>query len=62
MPNRRTLLRASLGVLATASIAGRARANRKGVWCPIERLSEMALPTLMKKVANHAMAKMDSRA
>ena len=42
--------------------AGRARANRKGVWCPIERLSEMALPTLMKKVANHAIAKMDSGA
>jgi A/G-specific adenine glycosylase len=35
----------------------RARANAKGVWCPIDRLSEMALPTLMKKVANHALKK-----
>jgi A/G-specific adenine glycosylase len=40
--------------------AGYARASGKGVWCPIERLSEMALPTLMKKVANHAIAKMES--
>jgi A/G-specific adenine glycosylase len=26
-----------------------------GVWCAIDRLSEMALPTLMKKVARHAL-------
>jgi A/G-specific adenine glycosylase len=38
---------------------GRARANQAGVWCPIDRLSEMALPTLMKKVANHALGKID---
>jgi A/G-specific adenine glycosylase len=37
---------------------GRARANQAGVWCPIDRLSDMALPTLMKKVANHALGKM----
>ena len=40
--------------------AGRARAGQKGVWCPIDRLSEMALPTLMKKVANHALGKIGS--
>jgi A/G-specific adenine glycosylase len=36
---------------------GRARANQAGVWCQIDKLSEMALPTLMKKVANHALGK-----
>jgi A/G-specific adenine glycosylase len=35
--------------------SGRARGNTKGVWCPIDRLSEMALPTLMKKVVRHAL-------
>jgi A/G-specific adenine glycosylase len=39
---------------------GRARANQTGVWCPIDRLSDMALPTLMKKVANHALRTIDS--
>ncbi len=27
-----------------------------GVWCPADRLSEHALPTLMKKIADHARA------
>jgi len=36
---------------------GCARANQAGVWCPIDRLSNMALPTLMKKVAKHALEK-----
>jgi A/G-specific adenine glycosylase len=36
-------------------LTGRAGAKLPGVWCPIERLSEMALPTLMKKVANYAL-------
>jgi A/G-specific adenine glycosylase len=35
-------------------LAGAAPADA-GVWCPIDRLSEMALPTLMKKVARHAL-------
>jgi hypothetical protein len=34
---------------------GRASAKLPGIWCPIDRLSEMALPTLMKKVANYAL-------
>jgi A/G-specific adenine glycosylase len=38
---------------------GRAGAKEKGVWCPIDRLSEMALPTLMKKVANYALKMAD---
>ena len=25
------------------------------VWCPLERLSDHALPTVMKKVARHAL-------
>jgi A/G-specific adenine glycosylase len=36
---------------------GHARARQTGVWCPIDRLSDMALPTLMKKVANHALGR-----
>ena len=35
--------------------AGRASVKEAGLWCPIDRLSEMALPTLMKKVANFAL-------
>jgi hypothetical protein len=27
-----------------------------GIWSPVERLSDHALPTLMKKVARHAIA------
>ncbi len=38
---------------------GRAAAKLPGVWCPIDRLSEMALPTLMKKVANYALKMAD---
>ena len=36
-------------------LAGRVAARAPGTWCAIDRLSEMALPTLMKKVANHAI-------
>lgn len=35
----------------TARVEGKA----PGVWCAIDRLSEMALPSLMKKVARHAL-------
>jgi len=42
-----------LGV-ATAEVAdGR---GAEGVWCPLERLSDHALPTVMKKVAKHALS------
>jgi A/G-specific adenine glycosylase len=34
---------------------GRVGAGAKGTWCRIDRLSEMALPTLMKKVASHVL-------
>lgn len=39
--------------------AGRAPAQAavRGVWCPLDRLGEQALPTLMRKVARHALAK-----
>jgi A/G-specific adenine glycosylase len=39
--------------------AGRtsAQAAVRGVWCPLDRLGEQALPTLMRKVASHALAK-----
>ena len=39
-----------LGVLA-ASVDGGAAAD--GVWCPVERLGDYALPTVMKKLARH---------
>jgi A/G-specific adenine glycosylase len=31
---------------------------RQGTWCPVDRLSDYALPTLMKKVVRHALAKL----
>jgi len=36
----------------------RGSAANGGVWCPVDRLSEYALPTLMKKVVRHALAKL----
>ena len=33
-------------------------ADKVGIWCPVERLSDYALPTLMKKVVRHALAKL----
>jgi A/G-specific adenine glycosylase len=36
--------------------AARVDAACDGVWCLPERLGELALPTVMKKVARHAMA------
>ncbi len=43
-------------VVLTGRVAGRA----PGTWCALDRLSEMALPTLMKKVARHAMGEIGS--
>src|SRR3546814_10375951 len=40
--------------IATAEVAGNGAGE--GVWCPPARLSDYALPTVMKKVAKHAMA------
>ena len=37
-------------------LRGRAKADGEGRWCAIDRLSELALPSLMKKVAKHALA------
>jgi A/G-specific adenine glycosylase len=34
------------------------RAARFGLWCPVDRLCDHALPTLMKKVVRHALAKL----
>ncbi len=36
----------------------RGAAAAGGVWCPVDRLSDYALPTLMKKVVRHALAKL----
>jgi len=33
------------------------RAAVRGVWCPLDRLEDHALPTLMRKVISHALAK-----
>jgi A/G-specific adenine glycosylase len=38
-------------------LSGRVGGKAPGVWCAIDRLSEMALPSLMKKVARHALGK-----
>jgi A/G-specific adenine glycosylase len=41
--------------LELSVLAGKASSRTEGVWCAIDRLSEMALPSLMKKVAKHAI-------
>ncbi len=33
-----------------------AEGTAEGIWCPVERLGEHALPTLMKKLARHALS------
>jgi A/G-specific adenine glycosylase len=43
--------------LAVAAGRAPAQAAARGVWCPLDRLDEQALPTLMRKVARHALAK-----
>jgi len=42
--------------LLAGRIAG-AAPQGAGLWCPIDRLSDQALPTVMKKVVRHALAK-----
>lgn len=32
-------------------------AQARGMWCPLDRLGDQALPTLMRKVVRHALAK-----
>ena len=46
--------------LELSLLVGSARAaiDGDGVWCPLDRLSDYALPTLMKKVVRHALAKL----
>jgi A/G-specific adenine glycosylase len=41
-------------------VAGRAQGRRlpEGVWSQVDRLSDLALPTLMKKVVRHALEKL----
>jgi A/G-specific adenine glycosylase len=39
-------------------LTARAEGKAPGTWCAIDRLSEMALPSLMKKVARHALGSM----
>jgi A/G-specific adenine glycosylase len=38
--------------------SARGAAADDGLWCPVDRLSDYALPTLMKKVVRHALAKL----
>ena len=33
------------------------RAAPRGIWCPLDRLEDQALPTVMRKVVRHALAK-----
>jgi A/G-specific adenine glycosylase len=45
--------------LELAVAAGRAGPNpaARGIWCPLDRLGDQALPTVMRKVVRHALAK-----
>jgi A/G-specific adenine glycosylase len=40
-------------------VAGRTGANPqvRGIWCPLDQLGDQALPTLMRKLVRHALAK-----
>jgi A/G-specific adenine glycosylase len=40
-------------LVLAASVAGKGRTE--GLWWPIDRLGEQALPTLMKKLVAHAL-------
>jgi A/G-specific adenine glycosylase len=42
--------------LELAILAGKTAQPRDGLWSPVERLAEHALPTLMKKLARHALS------
>ncbi len=44
-----THFRLELAIVAATGAA-------EGIWCPVDRLGEHALPTLMKKVARHAIS------
>src|SRR5262249_28987054 len=46
--------------LELSLLVGTARASTAdgGVWCAVDKLSDYALPTLMKKVVRHALAKL----
>ena len=33
------------------------KAAPQGIWCPLDRLEDQALPTVMRKVVRHALAK-----
>jgi A/G-specific adenine glycosylase len=43
-------------------VVGQARDRGDGgdVWCPVDRLSDYALPTLMKKVVHHALVRLNT--
>ncbi len=43
--------------LTVAAGKVRSGALARGLWCPLDRLAEHALPTLMRKVVRHALAK-----
>lgn len=46
-----------LSVMA-ANVDGNGKDDQDGqVWCPIDRLGDYALPTVMKKIVHHALAK-----
>jgi len=43
-------------------LRGKADDSSSGRWCRVDRLSELALPSLMKKVAKHALAEIGAMA
>jgi A/G-specific adenine glycosylase len=44
--------------LELAVLTGRAEAAAGGLWCPPDRLGDYALPTVMKKLVRHALARL----
>ena len=43
--------------LGVAAARTGAAATARGLWCPLDKLGDQALPTLMRKVVRHALAK-----
>ncbi len=43
--------------LAVATGRSNAANAARGLWCPLDRLAQQALPTVMRKVVSHALAK-----
>jgi A/G-specific adenine glycosylase len=54
---RHTFTHFHLELEVLAAQAGEGWAAAEGVWAPIDRLGDYALPTVMRRVVRHALSK-----